>query len=215
MVRTLCCLLLLLSVSARSWSQTESDTADLVQFSGMVVAEENRNLVPLAFTNITVKGTQRGTYANLDGFFSLVARKGDVIIFSAIGYKTVEYQIPPGLKENRYSVYQLMTEDTINLPVTMIYPWPSREHFRIEFLEMNVKDDMYDRALANLNEQTLQRLREQIVPDGVETSGIYLREQAREYYHQGQLRPMNIFNPLAWRDFFKAWQDGKFKRKKE
>jgi hypothetical protein len=26
---------------------------------------------------------------------------------------------------------------------------------------------------------------------------------------------MNIFSPLAWGQFIKAWQDGKFKRKKE
>lgn len=187
---------------------------ELLQFSGMVLTEEKNQLVPLPFTNIHIKGTTRGTFANLDGFFSIVAKKGDVVVFSAVGYKTVEYTIPLELRDNRYSIFQLMVEDTINLPVTMIYPWPSREHFRIEFLEMDVKDDMYDRALANLNEKTMESLRQGLSYDGVETGSMYLRQQASEYYHFGQLRPMNVFNPLAWRDFIKAWQEGKFKNKR-
>jgi hypothetical protein len=191
------------------------DEGELLQFSGMVVTEERKQLVPLPFTNISIKGTTRGTYANLEGFFSIVARKGDVVVFSAVGYKTVEYTIPSELRDNRYSIYQLMVEDTINLPVTMIYPWPSKEHFRIEFLEMDVKDDMYDRALANLNDRTLESLRQGMSYDGAETGSMYLRQQASEYYHFGQLRPMNVFNPLAWRDFIKAWQEGKFKSKKQ
>jgi hypothetical protein len=190
------------------------ENSDLIQFSGMIVTEEKSTLVPLPFTNVTIKGSTRGTYANLDGFFSIVARKGDVVVFSAIGFKTVEYTIPAELRENRYSIYQLMVEDTVNLPVTMIYPWPSKEHFRIEFLQMDVKDDMQDRALANLNDKTMESLRQGMPHDGRETGAMYLKQQASEYYHFGQLRPMNVFNPLAWRDFIKSWQEGKFKSKK-
>ncbi len=203
----------IIGFSLKGWIYAQ-ESGDLIQFSGMIVTEEKKSLVPLPFTNVTIQGSSRGTYANLDGFFSIVARKGDVVVFSAIGFKTVEYTIPEELKENRYSIYQLMVEDTVNLPVTMIYPWPSKEHFRIEFLQMDVKDDMQDRALANLNEKTMANLREGMRHDGVETGSMYLKQQASEYYHFGQLRPMNVFNPLAWRDFIKAWQDGKFKNKK-
>jgi hypothetical protein len=197
------------------YAQTEKDTAALVQFSGVVVMEENKTLIPLPFTNVFIQGSNRGTYTNLDGFFSIVARKGDVIEFTSVGFKTVVYKIPINLKDNRYSIYQLMVEDTINLPVTMIYPWPSKEHFKIEFLAMDIKNAMYDRALANINEDRMEELRQNLKADGGETGSLYLRQQAREYYHQGQLQPMNILNPLAWRDFFKAWQEGKFKAKKD
>jgi hypothetical protein len=216
MSRSLIILTILFTVSlSLLFSQSEQDSSKLVQFSGMILTEEQGNLVPLPFTNVTILGTTRGTYANLDGFFSIVAQKGDVVVFSAIGFRTVEYTIPSALKDNRYSIYQLMVEDTINLPVTMIYPWPSREHFRIEFLEMDVKDDMQDRALSNLNDKTLTELRDKMAWDGQETGSLYLKQQAREYYHLGQLKPMNIFNPLAWRDFVKAWQDGKFKKQQK
>jgi hypothetical protein len=214
MIRILFFLLLLMS-STIGIAQAQLDTTKLVQFSGMILTEEQGTLVPLPFTNVTIKGTTRGTYANLDGFFSIVSYKGDVVVFSAVGFRTVEFTIPENLRDSRYSVYQLMVEDTINLPVTMIYPWPSREHFRIEFLEMDVKDDMQDRALSNLNEKTLTDLRDKMAWDGQETGSLYLKQQAREYYHIGQLRPMNIFNPLAWRDFVKSWQDGKFKKQQK
>lgn len=192
----------------------QKDTV-LLQFSGLVLTEENDELVPLPFTNITIKGTQRGTYTNLDGFFSIVASKGDTVVFSAIGFKTAEYELPRNLKDNRYYIMHLMVEDTLTLPVTMIYPWPSREHFRIEFLEMDVSDEMYDRAIANLNEKTLSKLREGVPKDGVETGSMHLQQQARDYYTIGQMPQQNIFNPLAWRDFFKSWKEGKFRKKKE
>ncbi len=192
----------------------QSDTI-LLQFSGLVLTEEGNDLVPLPFTNITIKGTQRGTYANLDGFFSIVASKGDTVVFSAVGFKTAEYELPRNLKDNRYYIMHLMVEDTLTLPVTMIYPWPSREHFRIEFLEMDVSDEMYDRAIANLNEKTLSKLREGVPKDGVETGTMHLQQQARDYYTIGQMPQQNIFNPLAWRDFFKSWKEGKYRKKQE
>jgi hypothetical protein len=187
----------------------------LVQFSGLILTEENNQLVPLPFTNVTIKGTTRGTYANLDGFFSIVAGKGDVVVFSAVGFKSVEYQLPQNLRDNRYYMMHLMVEDTLMLPVTMIYPWPSKEHFRIEFLEMDISDEMYDRAIANLNERTLSQLREGIQKDGGETGSMHLRQQARDYYTIGQMPQQNIFNPLAWRDFFKAWKEGKFRKQED
>ena len=207
-------LILVFVMSISTITHAQLDTA-LVQFSGLILTEENNQLVPLPFTNVTVKGTTRGTYANLDGFFSIVAGKGDVVVFSAIGFKTVEYELPKNLKDNRYYMMHLMVEDTFNLPVTMIYPWPSKEHFRIEFLEMDVSDEMYDRAIANLNERTLSKLRDGLPRDGVETGSMHLRQQARDYYTIGQMPQQNIFNPLAWRDFFKAWKDGKFKKQED
>ena len=204
-------ILLLVGLFVGGKLMAQSDTS-LVQFSGLILTEEEGQLVPLPFANVTIKGTTRGTYANLDGFFSIVAGKGDIVMFSMVGFKTVEYELPRNLKDTRYYMIHLMVEDTLMLPVTMIYPWPSKEHFRIEFLEMNVTDDMYDRAIANLNERTLSQLREGVPRDGIETGSMHLRQQARDYYTFGQMPQQNIFNPMAWRDFFKAWKDGKFKK---
>ena len=107
--------------------------SNLVQFSGMVLDGTTSELIPVPYTNIVVKGKSRGTYTDFNGFFSIVVEKGDVIEFTAVGYKPVLFSIPTNLKDSRYSLVQLMSQDIINLPETVVFPWPSKEHFKLEF----------------------------------------------------------------------------------
>lgn len=186
---------------------------NLVQFSGMVLDGTTAELIPVPYTNVLVKSKGRGTYSDFTGFFSIVVEKGDTIEFSAIGYQTVVYVIPENLKEQRYSLVQLMTQDTVNLPETVVFPWPSKEHFKLEFLAMDVTSEMEERALRNVANETLEKMRSTVPSDGREHAGYYLRQQARDYYYIGQQPPMNIFNPIAWKQFFDAWQNGDFKKK--
>lgn len=204
-------LLILLGAIAAS-AQINSDSK-LIQFTGMVLDGSDEQLYPVPYTNILVKDKGRGTYSDLRGFFSIVVEKGDVIVFSAIGYKTVEYKIPLDLKDDRYSIIQLMTQDVINLPETVVFPWPSRDHFKLEFLAMDVTPELQDRAARNLANDALRRMRNEVVTDGNENADFYLRQQSRQYYHIGQQPPMNIFSPVAWKQFFDAWKRGDFKQK--
>jgi len=48
---------------------------------------------PLPGVSIVVKGTTNGTITNMDGIYSLAAKKGDVIQFSFVGYKMQEVLI--------------------------------------------------------------------------------------------------------------------------
>lgn len=194
-------------------AQTESDST-LVQFSGMVLDGTNEALVPIPYVNILVKGKGRGTYTNFDGFFSLVTQKGDVIVFSAVGYKKVEYIIPKDLKENHYSFVQLMTTDTINLPTAVVFPWPDRDHFKLEFLAMDVSHKLQQNAAKNLANDKLAMMRNEVPSDGIENASFHLRQQAKKTYYIGQTPPMNIFNPLAWKQFYDSWKRGDFKKKK-
>lgn len=193
--------------------QSQTTDPDLVQFSGMVLDGSNSELLPVPYTNILIKREGRGTYSDFNGFFSIVAKQGDLVEFSAIGYQTVQFQIPDTLKDNRYSLVQLMTQDTINLPETVVFPWPSREHFKLEFLAMDVTSDLQEAALKNLANEALERMRNDVAYDGNEHADYYLRQQAKNYYHIGQTPPMNIFNPMAWKQFFDAWKNGDFKKK--
>ena len=188
---------------------------NLVQFSGMVLDGTDEALVPVPYTNILVKDKNRGTYSDFKGFFSIVVEKGDVIVFSAIGYETVEYLIPDELEDNRYSIVQLMTQDAYNLPETVVFPWPSRDHFKLEFLAMDVTPELQQRAAKNLANETLERMRKEVVSDGNENADYYLRQQARDYYYIGQQPPMNIFNAVSWKKFFDAWKRGDFKKDKD
>lgn len=198
------------------WGQkTANKDTSLVQFSGIVLDGSTDELYPVPYANIVVKDKYRGTYTDLKGFFSIVVQKGDIIVFSAIGYKDAEYYIPYDLSEDRYSIVQLMTQDTINLPETVVFPWPSREHFKIEFLAMDVTPELQRIAAANMANEALSRMRNDVPRDAAETGSYYLRQQASQYYSIGQAPPMNIFNAAAWKRFFDAWKRGDFKKKKE
>lgn len=207
-------LVLIIALTLAGGTLFGQENSTLVQFSGMVLDGTTNQMFPVPYTNILVKEKGRGTYSDFDGFFSIVVEEGDIIVFSALGYKTIEFQIPQNLKDDRYSLVQLMTKDTVNLPETVVFPWPSKEHFKLEFLAMDVTSELQAKASENIANETLERMRNAVVSDGVENTGFYLRQQARKTYYVGQTPPMNIFNPVAWKDFFDAWKRGDFKKKK-
>ena len=77
--------LLIIRVDAQKESRT------IVEFSGMVFTEgEDGGPVPLPYTTVAVKGSSRGAYSDLDGYFAFIALAGETVVFSRIGYKSVE-----------------------------------------------------------------------------------------------------------------------------
>ena len=211
------CLLFCFLLSAFSMTaQTTNANDSLVQLSGLVLDGATDELLPIPFANIYAeKETRRGTSTDFQGFFTLVVERGETIVFSSIGYKEVRFVVPDTLTDNRYSIVQLMTQDTINLPETVVFPWPSKKHFKIEFLAMDVTHELQRRASENIAQDVLEERRSSVVVDGNESADFYLRQQAQNYYFIGQAPPMNIYNPVAWKKFFEAWKNGDFKRKKK
>lgn len=184
---------------------------DLVQFSGLVVSGDSLNPVP--YVNIRIRGTSRGVSADYSGFFSLVARKGEVVQFSAVGFRSGEYHIPDTLRASRYSLIQIMTQDTILLKETVIYPWPSREQFKLAFVWNDIPDDDITIAQKNLDKMEMRQRAIAMPMDGSMNYRNYMDQQVGKLYYKGQYQPMNIFNPFAWAEFIKAWKRGDFKRK--
>jgi hypothetical protein len=191
------------------------DSLKAIQLSGMVVTEENGQVIPLPYVNIYVEGTTRGTYSSNEGFFSLVVRKGEKVIFSTMGFKSIEYVVPDSLNRTRYTLYQILSQDNILLPETVVYPWPSRENFNAEFLAMDVSDVLEENAMENLSEKALAQLREYLPSDGAENVGLYLRQQADSYVYAGQIKPIKVLDVFAWQKFIQAWKRGDFKKKKK
>jgi hypothetical protein len=187
---------------------------NLVQFSGVIVTDERGQMAPVPYAAVYIPSRKIGTTANYQGFFSIVAEKGETVVFSALGFRKSSYAIPQSLKDERYSMVKILSRDTILLDEAIIFPWPSRDHFKTEFLAMNVQSELERRAMENLAAETLEKVREVTPKDGRETGQMYLRQQAKNYYYYGQTPPMNIFNPLSWQQFFQSWKDGDFKKKK-
>lgn len=196
--------------------QAQKVDSSLIQLSGVVLTEDDRGqLMPLSLADVYVKGKNRGTYTDLDGFFSLVVQKGETVVFSYLGYRSIEYLVPDTLQQNRYTVVQYLSRDTLLLPETVVYPWPSKKYFRLEFLAMETPNVDYQAiANENLNASVIREMSEKLMPNADESADMYLRQQANKYVYYGQFRPQNIFNPLAWQKFFEAWRRGDFKSKK-
>lgn len=208
------CILFLLSgyISGHLFAQ-ESDDDAFVQFSGIIVTGDS--ISPVSFTNIVIKNTWRGTVADYYGYFSFVARKHDTVVFSAVGFKKVEFIIPDTISADRYSLIQVMSTDTILLPQTVIYPWPSKEDFKEHFLTFEVPDDDYERARKNLEGSMIREMASQYPMDGSMNYKRSMQAHQDRLYYIGQTQPITILNPFAWASFIKAWKEGKFKRKKD
>ena len=65
---------------------------DKLTIRGVVVDTEDPP-VPVIGATVYIKGTSNGTTADAAGFFSIEASKEDVLVFSCIGYKDVEYRV--------------------------------------------------------------------------------------------------------------------------
>lgn len=169
--------------------------------------------MPIPYVNIYIPGTGRGTVSDLNGFFSFVAKKGDEVRFSSVGFKSSTFVIPDTLSSYKYSMVKLMTTDTFFLDEAIIQPLPSRQMFDHYFVKADVPDDDLERARKNLEREAMREQMEKMGMDGAENSKYYLRQQAQKFYWAGQIPPMNIFSPIAWARFFEAWKRGDFKKK--
>jgi hypothetical protein len=192
---------------------TQKEKERLVQFSGVVVTADS--LRPVPFTNIVVWQTHWGTVADFYGYFSFIARPGDSVLFTSVGFKKSHYVIPDTLTRTRYSLIKTMTADTIMLDETVIYPWPTKEQFKEAFVKMDIPDDDLERARINLERAEMKERAMSMQMDGSQNYKNYMQWQNYRNYYIGQTQPISILDPFAWAQFFKAWKEGKFKRQKQ
>lgn len=184
---------------------------NIIQINGVTMTADSLRAVPGVM--VLVKNKNRGVESSHMGVFSIVAYKGDILQFSALGYRTKEYVIPKNINGHYFSLIQLMVQDTFYLPETIIRPVPSKEQFEYAFRYSNVPDDQLEIARKNTDALTLRALAYTMPRDGRENQAVYQQSQAQQAVYYGQQRPMNIFNPLAWAEFFDAWKRGDFRKK--
>lgn len=198
-------------VPATSKAQFETARDSVVQLYGVVMTADS--LVGIPAVSITIKGQNRGTITNSDGVFSIVVLKGDQVEFTHVSYKPKTVIIPRNLEGTQHSVVQLMVADTVYLPATIIRPRPTPEQFARDFVNTKVSDDDIEIARKNIDATKRRVLMQSMPADGREATSVQFRNIANKAVYQGQVPPMNIFNPAAWAEFIDAWKRGDFKRK--
>ena len=190
-----------------SYSQDKS-----VQLTGIIVS--NDSLLTVPFANIFAKYNNIGTISDFYGYFSLVASKGDTIIFSCLGYKKEIFIIPELTEEKFITIVQKLETDTIILDETNVYPWPSRDQFKQAFLTADIDDDAIERAKRNIDNAFVDIMIADMPNDGKESFRNFMDDMyQQQYIMMGNPTIIPILNPFAWAAFIKAWQDGDFKRK--
>jgi hypothetical protein len=194
-------------------SQTVENIRKVVQIAGVVM--DNENLQPIPYVNIAVKGTYRGTAADGRGFFSLVTYAGDSLTFSSISFRPVTVKVPDTITTDRYTIYQSLQRDTMELPVTVIYPWPTKEKFREAFLNLNIPDDDFEIARKNVMlSQLKDRARYSKMDAGMNYKH-FIQQRTDQLYYAGQQMPNNLLNPFAWAQFLRIWNQQKDDKKRQ
>jgi len=209
--------LLLLSIfcgslfAIKAKAQFETGRDSVVQLYGIVMTADS--LMGIPAVNITVKGQNRGTMTNEQGVFSIVVLKGDIVEFSHVSYKPKTITIPKTLEGNQHSVIQLLIQDTVYLPATIIRQRPTPQQFERDFVKTKVPDDDIEIARQNTDAAKRRALMSSTPGDGGEATSLQMRNAATRASYNGQLPPQNIFSPAAWSEFIKAWKRGDYKKK--
>lgn len=98
--------------------------------NGLVV--DSATFAPLPYVTIRIKGTLRGTSADIQGKFSVMATTRDTLVFSLIGYESIE--VP--LNNWEASVIRLAERPTLLKPII------------IEGTEINPYEGIFDEENA-------------------------------------------------------------------
>lgn len=89
--------------------------ADVV--SGKVTGSDGS---PITGVSVVVKGTKKGTQTNGNGAFTIEASKGDVLVFSSVGYQTIEITVSTDniavtLKESTQSLSEVVVTTALGI----------------------------------------------------------------------------------------------------
>jgi transposase-like protein len=210
MMRLNLILILVLTTLMNSELIAQDKSPRLIQLSGVVLSADSLERLP--FAAVFDKTTRHGTVSDYYGYFSLVTRPGDTLIFQYLGYKPSTYIVPDSLSQFGYALIQLMEPDTLMSKPVRVYPWPSKEEFARAFIEMDPYEDDLRRAQRQLSGENLAALASRVSNDASLTYSWQRQQQQSQLYSRGQFPVNNLLNPVAWAQFIEAWKKGKLKR---
>ena len=211
-------LLVLITVAPDGRAQQKREP---VQMSGIVLSSDS---IPqyMPFVNITVKKRNRGAASNAEGFFSFAVLPGDTLIFSSIGFRKEVLTIPDTLEQTEYLSRVIMKRDTTLLGEVTLYPWPTPDRFKEEFLATRVPTTEEDIAMRNLAIQELKARAAKMGYSAAEIQDFVIQARNAEIYNYGRYNAYSgggtailgsLSNPFAWAQFFEALKRGDFDSK--
>lgn len=136
------CLLFLLHLSLLSTAQENNSTV-----SGQVLSETNE---PIPGVNILVKESNIGTVTDADGRFSITAKSNSTLVFSFIGYTTVERAV-----NNQTEINVNMEPDIRTLSEVVVVGYGTQKKSHLTGAVGKVKNERLNEIPAARTEQLI------------------------------------------------------------
>lgn len=133
--------------------------------------------------------------------------------FFSVSHKSKAYQLDDTLSGKHYSIIQILTRDTIQLPLVNVYPWPSKEQFKRAILNLDLSDTDIERAYRNMENEDVRQSIKGGSMDAAANYRVKMQQQYTRLYQAGQYPSVSLLNPVAWAQFIEAWRSGKLKIK--
>jgi hypothetical protein len=204
-VKFLLICILITVASAGTYAQKQ----DPRQMSGIVTDEFN---TPLPYSHIIIVSAGKGSIADNRGRFSFIVYPNDTLVISSIGYKREQLIVPDDLDGVHYTVDIRLERDTFDIKEVTVFPWATYEAFSEAFIALNLPEDDYDRAIANIALiQTWMEL-EGLPADPAASFRYAMAQHHNRSMYAGQ-PPNNLLNPFAWGQFIQAVREGRFNRR--
>jgi hypothetical protein len=209
-IRFLCFVGILFTAQTLSAQIPKKDNPYIL-FTGLVLTSDSLKAIPF----VNIRSHRRGLigYTDINGYFDVVVKKGDTILFQQIEKQSSWHVVPDTLTGERYSVVKLLTQDTIHLPAIFIRALPIKSLFHHEFVHRNIPDDALERARKNLETESIKEELRLRPNDAHQAQSLLTQQRAQQLYYYQQAPPQNYLSPVAWMQFFEAWKRGDYKKK--
>lgn len=182
---------------------------DPLQISGIIRDEFNN---PLPYAHIIILNAGKGSIADRSGRFSFIVYPNDTLIFSSLGHKRKQMVVPGDLDRIHYSVDIQLESDPFEIQEVTVFPWATYEEFSEAFIALDLPEDDYDRAIANIALIKTWMELEGLPLDGGASFRVAMQEHYNRNMYAGQ-PPNNLLNPFSWAQFIQAIKEGKFQRR--
>jgi len=201
--------LLLVLPSSFALAQSESEK-EIIQFSGMIVAEDSMTVIP--GVHVFVPRGGRGSVSNLNGFYSFATYAGDSVVVSSVGFKRQSFVIPEEAEESYTKIFYLEI-DTTFLDNVDILPFPTEEEFKAAILALELPDANKDLE-EKLNGAYIAYLARNTDYDASLASRYWLDYQNQQQFNSFGPAYNPFLNPFNWARFVQDIKSGRYKKSK-
>lgn len=191
----------------------KDNNGKLVQVTGVVRLQDTSDVIP--YMGVYVKNLSAGTLSNENGLFSLLAHKGDTIVFSRLGFAPREIVIPANWEKNFYTTTQYFIQDTFMLNEYVMRAYMTADEFDYAMRYKEFDPDINEVIKENTSKDVIAMMMKNLPQGAGEGAALLQRQAAYQNAHLGQQHPIGLFNPFSWAEFYKSVQRGDYKKKKK